>query len=210
LTQGRFITLEGGEGAGKSTQARLLEDRLAAAGIPVVRTRELGGTPEAEAIRSLFLADTEVNWLPLSEAFLANTARHEHLERLIKPALTEGRWVVCDRFADSTQVYQGLAQVPRSTLDTLEKIALGDTRPDLTILFDLDPEIGFARMEDSRRVQDRFETLGIDYHRRVRESYRALALAEPSRFFVVDASQSPETVTNAIAAKISKRFGVSI
>ena len=206
---GRFITFEGGEGAGKSTQVGLVAARLEKVGITAIRTREVGGTPEADIIRKLFLADAGAEWLPLSQAMLANTARHEHTERLIRPALARGDWVISDRFSDSTLVYQSLQGVAGETLSRLQQLAIGDFAPDVTFLFDLDPEAGFARLERSSRVKDRFETMGLEYHRRVAEAYRVLAAEAQERFIVVDAMEDIDAVTSQIVVVLNDRYGIS-
>ncbi len=206
---GRFISFEGGEGGGKSTQIKLLNERLEALGLATVNTSHVGGTSGGDLIKSMFLADTGNVFSPMTQAMLMNAARHELLEKVIKPALRMEKWVVSDRYSDSTFVYQGLQGVSPEQLRQLQHLALGDFMPDVTFLFDIDPKIGFTRLDRSARVRDRFEILGLDHHRKVREAYLHLAKAEPERFVVLDAAQPVETVTDAIMAELSQRFGVA-
>src|SRR5215213_5051429 len=202
--RGRFITLEGGEGAGKSTQARLLAERLAERGLPVLLTREPGGSPGAEAVRGVLLGAGP--WDAVAETMLHFAARREHVARSIRPALDAGMWVVCDRFADSTLAYQCFGQgVPRSVWEALAEVALGALRPNLTILLDLPPELGLARAA-SRGETNRYEALDPAFHARVRTGFQAIAAAEPDRCFVLDATGSPEGVAAAIAALVQSRL----
>jgi dTMP kinase len=205
----RFITLEGGEGAGKTTLARRLAEALAAAGRPVLRTREPGGAPGAEALRSLMLHGT-VNWDPVAEAMLMFAARREHLAKTIRPALEAGVWVICDRFADSTLAYQCYGH----GLDTaiwrkLAEVALGGFAPDATLVLDLPPGAGMARAL-ARGLPDRFERLGAAFHARVHEGFRAIAAAEPQRCALLDASRPPEVVFAAASALLRDRFGLAL
>jgi dTMP kinase len=204
--RGRFITLEGGEGAGKSTQARRLAAALAAAGLPVLRTREPGGAPGAEAIRGVLLGSGP--WDGVAECMLHFAARREHLARTIRPALAAGIWVVCDRFADSTLAYQCYGQgVPRSAWDALAAVALEGLRPDLTLVLDIAPAQGLARAT-ARGETNRYEALDPAFHARVRDGFLAIAAAEPDRCAVLDASQGPEAaVTEAILAAARARLG---
>lgn len=202
--RGRFITLEGGEGAGKSTQARRLAAALAAQGQPALVTREPGGAPGAEKIRGLLLFDGP--WDPVAEAMLHFAARREHLARTIRPALDAGIWVVCDRFADSTLAYQGAGQgLDRAVWRTLADVALEGLWPDLTLLLDLPVEIGMARAA-GRSVADRYESLGRDFHQRVRDSFLRTAAAEPGRCAVLDAARGPDEVFADIAATVAARL----
>src|SRR5258706_9392426 len=176
MSRGRFITLEGGEGTGKSTQARLLQSRLEAAGRRVVLTREPGGSPFAEQVRELLIGQATAPHSPLSEALLFNAARHDHLERTIRPALAAGAFVVCDRFADSTRVYQGAAGgLSLDKLETLERLVVGDTVPDLTFILDLPAAEGLARASRRRQQQgaavavvDAYEQRPLAFHERLR------------------------------------------
>ena len=202
--RGRFITLEGGEGAGKSTQARILAERLAERGLPVMLTREPGGSPGAEAVRGVLLGAGP--WDGVAETMLHFAARREHVARSVGPALAAGMWVVCDRFADSTLAYQCFGQgVPRSVWEALADVALGSLRPDLTVLLDLPPEAGLARAA-ARGETNRYEALDPDFHARVRAGFRAIAQAEPGRCVVADATDSPEGVAAAIFEAVQSRL----
>ncbi|BDG72595.1 dTMP kinase [Roseomonas fluvialis] len=204
--RGRFITLEGGEGAGKSTQARRLAASLGARGLPVLRTREPGGTPGAERIRSLLLGHGP--WDPVAEAMMMFAARREHVVRVIRPFLDAGGWVVCDRFADSTLAYQGAQGLSREVWAGLAAIALDGFAPDLTLVLDLPPDAGMARAA-ARSGADRYERMGLPFHAAVREGFRRIAAAEPARCVVVDAGQGPDTVTAAIQAAVQARLGIA-
>lgn len=199
MARGVFITLEGGEGAGKSTHIALLHDRLAASGYPVVRTREPGGTAEGEAIRGLMVSGEPGRWSPLAEALLMNAARDSHLRRLIRPALANGTIVISDRFMDSTRAYQGSAGgVASEIIEVLERSVVGDTIPDLTIVFDLDPGAGLTRSRGRGGGDERFERKGLAFHEAVRERFLAIARAEPQRCVVVDSGADQSAVANAV------------
>lgn len=205
---GRFITFEGGEGAGKSTQVRRLLARLQAAGIDAVGTREPGGSTGAEIMRHLILSGAAKPLGPLAEATLFAAARADHLDTTIRPALARGAWVVCDRFADSTRVYQGaLGNVDPRLIAALEQVTVGETRPDLTLILDLPAEEGLARAAArSGQGADRFESEGLAFHRALREAFRALAAEEPARCVLIDASGTPEAVEEAIWQAVSTRL----
>ncbi|RAI60431.1 dTMP kinase [Roseicella frigidaeris] len=208
MPRGRFITLEGGEGAGKSTQARLLEAALRAAGHPVLRTREPGGTPGAEAIRGLLLGQGPYQgpWDGVTEGLLHFAARREHVVRCIRPALDAGTWVVCDRFLDSTLAYQVFGQgLSRSAFDSLAGITLEGLRPDLTLVLDIGPAEGLARAA-ARGETNRYEALDPDFHARVRAGFRAIAAAEPERCALVDATAAPEGVAAEILRLVRGRL----
>jgi dTMP kinase len=212
VTRGRFITFEGGEGTGKSTQAAMLADRLRAFGLGVVLTREPGGSPGAEAIRHVVLTGAAQPFGSHAEAILFAAARDDHVRQLIRPALEEGRWVVCDRFADSTRIYQGaLGNVDPRVIRSLERITVGDTRPDLTLILDVPPEIGLARAAERRGADraDRFEAETLEFHNKLREAYRELAEQEPERCVLIDASEPPQAVADAIWGAISRRLDPS-
>lgn len=205
MARGRFITLEGGEGAGKSTQARLLAAALEGVGIRVLRTREPGGAPGAEAIRGVLLGQSA--WDPVAECMLHFAARREHVVRTIRPALEAGTWVISDRFADSTMAYQVFGQgVPRAAFDGLAGLALEGLRPDLTLVLDIGPEEGLARAA-ARGETNRYEALDPAFHRRVRAGFRAIAAAEPERCAVVDATGAPEGVVAEILRVVRARLG---
>jgi dTMP kinase len=203
--QGRFITLEGGEGTGKSTQARLLASHLATRGLPVLLTREPGGAPGAEAMRRVLLSGAGLD--PVAEALLVFAARRDHLVATIRPALAAGLWVVSDRFADSSRAYQGHAQGVRAgTIESLAWIALEGQEPDLTLVLDLPVELGLARARQRGVAADRYERLDGAFHARVREGFRAIAAAEPGRCVLLDAAGRPDAVAARIAALVDKRL----
>lgn len=208
--RGTFITLEGGEGAGKSTQVRYLVARLQARGIEAISTREPGGSPGAEILRDLLLSGMIKALGAKAEAILFAAARIDHIDHTIAPALSAGKWVVCDRFADSTRAYQGtLGGLDPGFLRALERVTVGDTRPDLTLILDLPPEIGLARAAERRGMSaptDRFEAEGLAFHEALRKAYLAIAAAEPDRCVVVDAAHSEDEVAQAIWDAISHRL----
>jgi len=209
ISRGRFITLEGGEGAGKSTQARLLAGALAASGVPALRTREPGGAPGAETIRRLLLGEAPAGggWDPVTECLLHFAARREHLVRSVLPALEAGIWVVSDRFADSTFAYQVFGQgVAPEVFAGIAGAALGGVRPDLTLVLEVEPGLGLARAA-ARGDANRYEAMGEGFHARVRAGFRAIAAAEPERCLVLDASGGVEVVAAAVLAAVRGRFG---
>lgn len=213
--RGRFITLEGGEGAGKSTHARRLAERLRAAGIDVIQTREPGGTPPAEEIRKLLVTGAVGRWEPMTEALLHYAARHEHLTRAVYPALEQGRWVVSDRHADSTMAYQGYALgLGRDRVEALHRVVVGDFAPDLTLVLDLPAERGLVRAKDrgasgSATSEDRYERMGLGFHERLRQAFLEIAAREPARCVVVNATAAVDVVANAIWTEVQKRFGIA-
>ncbi|MGI9510897.1 MAG: dTMP kinase, partial [Geminicoccaceae bacterium] len=203
--RGRLITFEGGEGAGKSTQIRRLATSLAEAGIDVVTTREPGGTEGAEAIRALVTEGTADRWSPLTETLLFLAARQDHIERLIQPALAEGRWVLCDRFIDSTRVYQGVAgTLGLDLIDRLHHVIFDCVLPDLTLLFDLPIEVGLGRRSAAGDA-NRFEQKLTDFHQAVRNGFLDLAAREAERFVVIDAAPSEEDVAAATLQAVEQR-----
>jgi dTMP kinase len=207
MTTGVFITLEGGEGAGKSTQLKLLEERLVTHEINIVRTREPGGVPSAETIRDLLINGETDKWLPLTETLLHFAARHEHISRLVQPALDRGQWVLCDRFADSTTAYQGYAQnIDLETIATLYGLAVGNLEPNLTIILDLPVEIGLERAEDRGLGGTRYEKMGIEFHKRLRDGFLQIAANNLHRCSIVDATQSIEEISENIMALVQERF----
>jgi len=207
--RGRFITLEGGEGVGKSVQARRLEARLAALGLAAIRTREPGGSPGAEALREAILTGFAADFSPAGQALLFAAARVDHLDRTILPALERGAWVVCDRFADSTRAYQGAAgNLPPEFIASLERQTVGANRPDLTLILDLPAEVGLKRAAERRRTgpADRFERQGLAFHETLRRAFLAIAAAEPERCVVVDGAGSEEAVAAAIWSAVEARL----
>ena len=209
MQHGRFITFEGGEGAGKSTQLKGLVARLQSQGREVVATREPGGSPGAEAIRELVLTGAADRWSPVTETLLMYAARRDHVERVIRPALARGAWVVCDRFADSTRAYQGAAGGTAAELiAALERFVLEETRPDLTLIFDLPVEVGLARAHARAGSEMRFESKGLAFHARLRDGFLAIADAEPDRCALIDADGSVEAVEARVWAITQGRLGV--
>jgi dTMP kinase len=204
VTRGIFIAFEGGEGAGKSTQASALADHLAARGHAVTRTREPGGTPAAEAIRSVLLDPANAGLDDRAEALLFAAARGEHVARVIRPALERGDIVVCDRFMDSSVAYQGIARgLGRERVADLSLWATGGLRPDLAVLLDVDPALGLARLEGP----DRLEAEPVEWHQRVREGFRQIAADDPDRYLVLDASRPVEDLAIEIAARVDELLG---
>lgn len=199
--RGRFITIEGIDGAGKSTQSARLLELLEGSGKDVVRTREPGGTPLAERIRAMLLSD-EMG--PDAETLLFFAARADHVARVIRPALEAGRWVLSDRFTDATYAYQaGGKGMAGERIEALETWTLGGFAPDLTILFDVDPAVAAARLAARAVEKDRFERMGADFFTRVREAYLARAAAQPRRFLIVDAAGGPEDVAARIREAVA-------
>lgn len=208
---GRFITFEGGEGAGKSTQIERLRRRLEAASREVLSTREPGGSPQAEKIRSFLLEGRAKHLGPFAEALLFTAARIDHIDRTIVPALERGIHVLCDRFADSTKAYQGaFGQVDAALIQSLERTALRDLRPDVTFILDLPAEVGLSRVRqrlaDRSEGADRFEQEDIAFHRTLRDAFLAIAKAAPERCVVIDADRDPDEVEEAIWAALRERL----
>mgnify|MGYP003394848030 CR=1 FL=1 len=205
--RGSFITFEGGEGSGKSTQVALLADRLRLRGIEVVTTREPGGSPGAEAMRLLLLNGVIKPLGPTAETMIFAAARDDHVQTTIAPALARGAWVICDRFLDSTRIYQGvLGNVDRRIIRALERATVGDAMPGLTFVLDVPVEVGFARVSDRGQIKDRFESEEIEFHIQLREAFLDLARDEPKRCVVIDASQSPEAVATRIWLAVVERL----
>jgi dTMP kinase len=207
--RGQFITLEGGEGVGKSVQAKRLEERLAALGLVVVRTREPGGSPGAEALREAILSGFAADFGAAAQALLFAAARVDHLDTTIMPALERGDWVVSDRFADSTRAYQGAAgNLPPEFIASLERLTVGVNSPDLTLILDLDPEVGLKRAAARRetRPADRFESEGLPFHQTLRRAFLDIAAAEPWRCAVIDADRSEPEVAAAIWSAVESRL----
>lgn len=213
VARGKFITLEGGEGGGKTTQAKLLADRLRRAGLDVVQTREPGGSPRAETIRRVILSGKAKTFGPLAETVLFYAARESHLELTIRPALQRGAWVVCDRFSDSTRAYQGAAGgVGQQVLNAMDTVVVGDTKPDLTIILDLPAEESLNRVKArsiaENREADRFESMGLPFHKTLRDEFLAIAKDEPQRCVVIDATPSAEVVARSVWGAVRERLQV--
>jgi dTMP kinase len=206
---GKFITFEGGEGSGKSTQAGILANRLARAGRKVFATREPGGSPAAEEIREALLSGQVWQFGPFAEALMFAVARADHVENAIGHALLEGKWVVCDRFLDSTRAYQGTtAGVPRGLINALERLTIGGLLPDITFILDIPPEEGLARAVERRSgaAPDRFESQEVMLHERVRRAFLDIAEEEPERCVVIDASQPEAMVAEDIWEVVLQRL----
>lgn len=206
MSRGIFITLEGGEGTGKSTQTRRLVERLRALGRGVVQTREPGGSTGAEAIRNLVVAGDAERWSARTETLLMYAARSDHLERTIRPALEVGDWVVCDRFADSSRAYQGAGGgVSPAFIEMLDAGIVGADQPDLTLVFDLPVEVGLERAFGRGLFETRFESKGLAFHSRLREGFLAIARDHPERCVLVDANGDEDTVAARVWAAVQAR-----
>ncbi len=205
---GRFITLEGGEGAGKSTLQAALAARLHGEGVDTLLTREPGGTPLAEAIRKLLLhPPKDEAWTPLAEALLVNAARSDHLDKQIRPALAAGKWVICDRFSDSTRVYQGIGErVPQSVLAMMEQAVVAETAPDLTLILDLPVDLAHVRRASRDADPDTFERRPDDFHRAVRLGFAQIARDDPERCRLIDASRPKDEVVALAWREIENAF----
>ena len=207
--KGKFITFEGGEGTGKSTQANLLANRLRALGIGVIVTREPGGSAGAEAIRHVILSGAAKPLGPYAETILFGAARADHVAQTIAPAQTAGKWVISDRFADSTRIYQGvLGNVDPRFIAALERLTIGESAPDLTLVLDVPAEQGLARAAKRRgdATVDRFEGEALDFHKQLREAYVELAEREPARCVLIDATSTAAAVSDAIWSAVNTRL----
>lgn len=206
---GSFITFEGGEGAGKSTQVKRLAAALQAKGIAVVTTREPGGSPGAEKIRALLVNGAPGRWDALTETLLVYAARADHVGRTIGPALLADKWVLCDRFTDSTYAYQGAGRgLARETIRRVDAVVLDDFKPDLTLILDLDVGTGLARAGNRGAAESRFENFDRDFHERLRQAFLETARRNPDRCIVIDAAQAEGDVATAIWAAVARRFGL--
>jgi len=207
MQRGRFITIEGGEGAGKSSQIRRLADALRAKGYEVVATREPGGSPGAEAIRELLVNGEAERWSATTETLLINAARRDHIERVIEPALASGAWVICDRFHDSTRAYQGAAGgASPAMIAALEDAVLQGLVPDLTLILDIDPTEGLARAAGRGGGEGRFEAKGVEFHTRLRQAFLDIASREPKRCAVIKAAGHFDDVATRIATAVASRL----
>ncbi|MFN3077038.1 MAG: dTMP kinase [Alphaproteobacteria bacterium] len=212
-SSGRFITLEGGEGAGKTTQARLLAESLARIGIDALVTREPGGSPGAEQIRHLLVEGEVGRWDAMTETLLLFAARRDHLRRTIRPAIESGQWVISDRFTDSTMAYQGYGHgLGPEVIRRFQELVIGDFQPDVTILLDLPVEIGLARTvgRTAAIVEDRFERMDVAFHHRLRQAFLDIAAHDSTRCAVVNASDDIETVHRAMAGLLGRKFGLNL
>ena len=218
--QGKFISLEGGEGAGKTTQIKMLADTLRATGFDPVITREPGGAPGAEMIRRLLVEGDIDRWQPMTEALLHFAARLEHVRETIAPALEEGQWVVSDRFSDSTIAYQGYGHdLGQETMARLHELVLGGFQTDLTLILDIPVEAGLARAgkREAGKIEagesageDRYERMDLDFHRRLRDGFLDIARRNSERCLIVDADQAPDQVHTLIREIVQNRFGVDL
>jgi len=209
MTRGQFISFEGGEGAGKSTQSRLLCRRLETFGVETLATREPGGSPGAEEIRTLLVSGQVERWDPLTEALLHNAARHDHVQRTILPALERGIWVISDRFLDSTLAYQGYGQgVDLDKLNRLGELAAGAAMPDLTLILDLPVADGFARTERRADGASRYEQMDRAMHERLRRGFLSIAEAQAARCRVIDAAPDSDSVHKAVWRSVQERFKI--
>ena len=207
--RGRFISFEGGEGSGKSTQIRILAERLDAAKLRAIVTREPGGSPGAEIIRHLLLSGMGKLLGPDAETLLFAAARDDHVRTVIKPALSQGVWVLCDRFSDSTRAYQGrLGKVSPEIMNAMERVTIGSLKPDLTIILDVPVEVGMQRAAARRGsgAPDRFESEDVKFHQQLRDAYRQIAADEPKRCVLIDANADANTVAASVWAALRNRF----
>jgi dTMP kinase len=209
--RGKFITFEGGEGSGKSTQIALLESALKSANIPYIKTREPGGSDNAELIRKLLVSGSHDAWDPVAETLLFYAARLEHVNTLIKPALVSGKIVICDRFVDSTIVYQGIGKkLTASYIMALHRLTLGDFMPDLTLVLDIDPTTGLKRAGERKGDETRFENMEMEFHQQVRAGFLQLAKQYPARCTLVKADQDKNKLHREIIALVNQRLGLKI
>jgi len=207
MSRGRFITFEGGEGAGKSTQLRLLAESLRGLGYPVVTTREPGGAPGAEQIRRLLVEGEVGRWDAMTEALLHFAARRDHLARTVWPAMSEGAWVLCDRFADSTLAYQGYGHgLPEHAIDQLYSLTVGGFAPDLTLILDLPVEEGLGRAAGRGGAEDRYERMNRDFHDRLRQGFLEIARHHPQRCAVISALGDVEAVRARVLSTVQSRL----
>ena len=203
----QFITFEGGEGSGKSTQINLLHNFLIEKGEDVLCTREPGGTPSAEIIRNLLTKGDTDRWSPATEALLMWAARSEHVEKLIKPSLDKGKWVLCDRFYHSTYAYQGVGHnLGIENMRIIKKIIIGEITPNLTFILDIDPVNGIGRTKNRVSNEDRFEKMNLAFHNNLRKAFIQFAKKNPKRFIVIDAELSLEKISEIISSEVQTRF----
>ncbi|MFS0790584.1 dTMP kinase [Brevundimonas phoenicis] len=207
MQRGKFITFEGGEGAGKTTQARLLVERLRAAGLDVIQTREPGGSPGAEEIRNIAVSGEADRWSPRTETLLMYAARSDHLERTIRPALAAGSWIVCDRFANSSRVYQGAGGgVSESLIEALDAAVVDGDQPDLTLVFDLPVDVGLERAFGRGLFETWFESKGVAFHQKLRDGFLDVAERHPDRCVVIDARGEVDEVSERLWAVVEARL----
>ena len=202
-----FITFEGGEGSGKSTQIDFLSDFLKKKGAKVLSTREPGGTPSAEIIRDLVTKGDPNKWTPLTESLLMWASRTEHVEKLIRPSLEDGKWVLCDRFYHSTYAYQGIGHnLGIEKMQAIKNIVLGDFKPDLTFVLDIDPFVGIERTKKRNSGEDRFEKMNIDFHNKLRHAFIEISKEDPHRFVLIDGELDINSIFEIISNEVMNRF----
>lgn len=207
MMRGKFITFEGGEGAGKTTQILRLAEWLSSSGQTVTRTREPGGSPGAEEIRKLLVEGSADRWSATTEVLLHFAARRDHLEKTIKPALDAGHWVLCDRFVDSTMAYQGYGHgLGREMIEDLQSLVIADNIPDLTFVFDIDPKIGLARAATRAGGEDRYESMALAFHERLRKGFLDIAAKAPGRCVVIDASRPQADIETEVQRLVTERL----
>jgi len=211
MTKAHFITLEGGEGTGKSTQIKLLAEALEATGVQVTTTREPGGSPGAEQIRKLLVEGDVARWDGVTESLLHFAARRDHLVKTVWPAIEEGKWVISDRFADSTQAYQGVGHgIDQDVISALYQAAVGNFEPDLTLILDLPVELGLMRAGSRGDSEDRYERMGHAFHKSLRQAFLNIAETNPNRCVVIDATGSIEEIHQAIKQTVAKRLDIDL
>ncbi|TQV79222.1 dTMP kinase [Denitrobaculum tricleocarpae] len=211
MVRGKFITFEGGEGAGKTTQIKRLAEKLSAAGLQVTTTREPGGSPGAEQIRALLVNGEAERWSATTEALLHFAARRDHLEKTVIPALDAGHWVLCDRFIDSTMAYQGYGhELGRDIIESLQAIVVDDIFPDLTVIMDIDPEEGLGRAGSRAGGEDRYESMDLAFHQRLREGFLDIAKRAPERCALVPARDSIEALESRILDLLRNRLELDL
>ena len=207
MKPGLFITFEGGEGGGKTTQSALLRKALEQEGFPVIHTREPGGTEGAEQIRNLLVQGDAVTWEKMTELFLHFAARIEHVEKLLRPALAAGNIVICDRFVDSTLSYQGYGhELGAEIIQMMHSIAIGNFQPDVTFILDISPEKGVERANSRGGTDNRYEQMGKAFHARVRQGFQEIARNNPGRCILLNAANPIETIHNAILQEVISRY----
>ncbi|MCK4939891.1 MAG: dTMP kinase [Rhodospirillaceae bacterium] len=211
MSRGHFITLEGGEGAGKSTQIKRLASALEGSGIKVVATREPGGAPGAEEIRNLLVNGNTDRWAPMAEVLLHTAARAEHLDKTVMPALKNGAWVISDRFSDSTMAYQGYGHgVDKGVIENIYRDVFGDFKPDLTLIIDISPGVGLSRAGTRNQGEDRYERMGDDFHQRLRDGFLEIAKADSKRCVIINGELDEDGVFAAIKDAVAEKLGVKI
>ena len=216
MSKGYFITLEGGEGAGKSTQIKRLARALENVGINTITTREPGGAPGAEEIRNLLVNGETKRWAPMAEVLLHTAARAEHLDKTVIPALKNGSWVISDRFSDSTLAYQGFGHgVDKAVIENIYRDAFSNFKPDLTLIIDISPDVGLARAGtraagDTNPNEDRYERMGVSFHQRIRNGFLEIAKENPERCVVINGELDEDGVFSAIKDAVIKRFEIKI